>query len=170
MNRRVPGACAALLAAAVLTGAQKAAPVRQGDRFGDWTLACEAQGPSRTRCAAVQELTLEDGAARILRLTLGRLGARGEMALVALLPLGVYLPAGVALKVDGGRQIAMRMQTCARAGCEAALRVDDALMAALKRGRTLFVGFKGGPATGTVTVPASLDGISRAIAAIDLKR
>ena len=170
MNRRVPGTCAALLAAAVLTGAQKAAPARQGDRFGDWTLACEAPGPARIRCAAVQELTLEDGAARILRLTLGRLGARGEMALVALLPLGIYLPSGVALKVDGGRQIPMRMQTCARAGCEAALRVDAALLAALKRGRTLFVGFKGGPEAGTVTVPASLAGISRAIAALDAKR
>lgn len=166
----VPRLGVALLLAVSQTGAQEAAPVRAGDHFGDWTFSCEALGPSRTRCALVQELMMQDGAARILRLTLGRLGSENEMALLALAPLGVYLPAGVAIKVDQGEQVAMQMQTCVQAGCEAALRIDNNLLKALKRGRTLFVGFKSGPAEETITVPASLAGISQGIRALDAKR
>ena len=112
---------------------------------------------------------MQDGAARILRLTLGRLGSEGEMALLALTPLGVYLPSGVAIKIDEGEQIEMRMEACVQMGCEASLRVGDGLLTALKRGQTLVVGFKGGPEEETVTVPASLTGITRGIEALDTK-
>ena len=143
----------------------QAAP-RNGDRFGDWIFNCQALGPSETLCALTQELTLKSQGKRLLRVTLGPIGPNTETVLQVLAPLGVYIPAGVAFKVDKGPLTQMQMQSCTAQGCKATLPADKDLLWALKAGSKMMVGFKAGAASKTLSVPVSLKGIQDGMAAV----
>ena len=49
--------------------------------------------------------------------------------LAALMPLGIFLPAGVAARNDKGEQFALVPQTCTKNGCEAAVVLNDKTLA-----------------------------------------
>lgn len=71
----------------------------------------------------------------------------------ALLPLGIHLPGGVAMKVDDNAQSQMIWQRCTNMGCEAASAIDDPLLKRLIKGRLLRIGFSDGSQTMLIEVP-----------------
>ena len=122
------------------------------------------------KCALVQELTTaaEGGQrGRLIRIVIRPWAeAKGQYLMMALLPLGIHIPTGVQIKIDEGQQVPMIMQSCTQAGCEAAILLKDGLLAEVKKGATLRVGFKGAPNAQTLIVPVSLKGISLGLGAL----
>ncbi|MES9870954.1 MAG: invasion associated locus B family protein [Sedimenticola sp.] len=148
---------------AVATSAPK-----PGDRFGNWIYECETRDQKEV-CAITQTITIKENQARVLKLTLGKLGKENRLVLAALLPLGIYLPAGVAGKVDGANQFPITLRTCTQHGCEAVIQVDDHLRWKMKAGKELIIGFVTRPGTGTFTIPVSLEGTTAGLDALDGK-
>ncbi len=137
-----------------------------GDRFGGWVYECEALSASKTVCAFTYTVVTEDGASRILKLSFGKLGQKDEFVLVALLPLGIYLPAGVHGKIDNGETFELVMRTCTTLGCEAMILVDPKLRWKMKAGKDLFIEFTARPGAKPITLPVSLNGISAGLDAM----
>lgn len=66
---------------------------------------------------------------------------RAPVALVHL-PLGLYLPAGLKLGVDGGKAQSYPLQTCDAGGCYVGMPLDPALLAEMKTGKQLKATFQ----------------------------
>lgn len=139
-----------------------AAP-KNGDKFGDWTFGCQASKTDRTQCMLTQDISLKKGGGLIVRGVLGRFGVKKGLAFVVIVPLGIYLPAGVAIKIDTFDQVAMQVKRCIPQGCEAVLPLDKQLTEQFKQGEKLFVGFKVRANEETKIVPISLKGTLKGI-------
>lgn len=161
---------------ALLAAAPVLAQPKSGDKFGDWLFTCKALGPDKTECGLTQTVTVQQqgqAQSRILSLYLQRV-APGEEAkdktakiyLFAIVPLGIFLPSGIAAKVDQGEQFEFAVRTCVASGCEAVVELDEAKLTAMRAGQKLLVGFKPSPAGKTIVVPASLNGITKGLAAL----
>lgn len=81
-------------------------------------------------------------------------------------PLGLFLPAGIKLSVDGGAEEALPLQTCEANGCYAGGQVSEALLTSLKRGTTLSLTFENLQRQ-PVTVPVQLTGFTAAYSKIE---
>ena len=84
-------------------------------------------------------------------------------------PLGVYLPTGLELKIDGRKPKRAAFETCNLSGCHAGFALAGTLLKALSSGNELVVTLKDTKAT-TVPVKVSLKGFApglRALAAAD---
>ncbi len=69
-------------------------------RFGDWLHECEPGDGKERVCALTHTAPTSDGKGTLLKLTIRKLGKKQTTVLVALTPLGIYLPTGVVGKVD----------------------------------------------------------------------
>ena len=135
-------------------------------KHGAWNVLCDTPvGAPREQCGAAQEVVSEerpdlgitvvafetaDGAARVLRV---------------LAPLGVFLPKGLGLNLDGedlGRAVFVR---CVVEGCQAEVVLDDALVERLRGGtNATFIVFQS-PERGT-GFPVALNGFGDALDAL----
>ncbi len=165
---------ATLLVAATMamTGTVGAQAPKVGDKFGDWNFNCRAVGQDTTVCGLYQIVLweTESGKSPIMNLTIRRFDdtktKTRRTVLAALMPLGIFLPAGVAARIDKGEQFALVPQTCSKNGCEAAVVLNDKTLATLKAGKELFVGFQVGLGGKVVTVSVSLAGITKGLTAL----
>ncbi|MBF0460766.1 MAG: invasion associated locus B family protein [Magnetococcales bacterium] len=135
-----------------------------GKVFGSWEIACEASPDSQEKCYATQNQISVEKKVRVLKFSVGRLGAQGEWVAVAILPLGISIPGGVAFKVDDDPQVSMPLQQCTGDGCVAALLLDKKVLASIKAGKVLHVGMMPAGGTKTMEIPVNLDGLSAALA------
>ena len=139
---------------------------RVASRHGPWTVLCDTPiGAPKEQCGAAQEVVSEerpdlgvtvlvfktaDGSARVLRV---------------LAPLGVFLPKGLGLNLDGedlGRALFVR---CVREGCQAEVILDDALIGRMRGGKSAtFIIFQS-PEQGT-GFPLDLSGFGEAFDAL----
>ncbi len=133
MNRLIVALLVA--AATAITGSAHAQAPKVGDKFGDWNFNCRAVGQDDTVCGLYQIVLweTESGKSPIMNLTIRRSDdaktkTRRAM-LAALMPLGIFLPAGVAARNDKGEQFALVPQTCTKNGCEAAVVLNDKTLA-----------------------------------------
>jgi invasion protein IalB len=143
------------------------ADVKAGDRFDDWVYECDAESFKEEVCALTHTLMDEEGKNRIIKLTLGRLGKQGELALVALVPLGIYLPGGIIGTVDTGQPFSFTLRTCTELGCEGVVMVDQKLRWKLKAGKTLAIKFMARPRSEAIMLPVSLNGLSAGLEVLD---
>jgi len=155
-----------------VAGQTQADAPKVGDKFGDWIFACKALGPEKTVCAIVQNIDYqtEQVQKRLLTLTVRRLQSpeskTSKTILLARLPLGIFLPSGVAARIDETEQFPMFVQTCSQMGCEAVVELDKQKLRGMKAGKKLFIGFKVQANSKVVTIPASLIGFSKGIAVL----
>ena len=86
-----------------------------------------------------------------------------------MLPQGVYLGENVQGKVNEKTVLKFTWQKCANNGCQASVALDKGAVSALKKGEKLEIGFKV-TADGTpVKINASLKGIAKGFAALNIK-
>ena len=129
-------------------------------QYGDWQMSCDTPpGASFEQCAIIQNVTAEDqpnvGLSVIVLKT-----ADGEARLLRVLaPLGVLLPNGLGLNIDGSDIGRVAFVRCLPNGCVAEVVLDDALLQKLTTGRNaIFVVFKT-PEEG-IGIPVSLSGFA----------
>jgi invasion protein IalB len=162
---------AALAGAFGAAGALAQDKPKVGDRIGDWVFQCQALTASETRCALIQNIVNNQSRQRVIGAVLRKLGPKGDkLGLFIAAPLGIFLGAGIAPKIDEGEQFPLVLQNCtAQNGCRAALEIDAKRLAEMKKGNRLLIGFKTRADANTVTVPVSLKGVTDGLKALDSK-
>jgi len=151
---------AAILIATALFALPAAAKPEKGKVFGDWTIDCEGP-PDKHTCFAAQTQAAKEGG-QLLKFTVGHLGPHGEPTAVVILPLGFYIPAGAAFRVDEKPQVALGLQRCLPQGCVSSAALTDHQLHELNDGNQVIVGVVINPGGGTVGFPVSLKGFKAA--------
>ena len=87
-----------------------------------------------------------------------------QPVLVMDLPLGVDLRAGMVLRIDNGKETTARYLRCTKNGCSSRLRLTPQMVAMMRKGSKLQIGFRPFGSAKTMVVDASLKGFTKAFA------
>jgi invasion protein IalB len=139
-----------------------ASALEEGRRFKDWSARCETpKGAERERCYIFQRLVTkkDDEVLPVLHLLVGYISADGSPGLFATVPLGVSLPHGLQISVDGGEAVSFGYSHCNNQGCLGALALSDQLIAEMKAGKQALVTFHSGSRQ-PVSIGVSLSGFT----------
>ena len=106
--------------------------------YEDWSVQClESTESGEEKCVLFQHLKVESGQ-RLLTMQVSRLPSQenqqSAMALVITVPLGVHLPSGIQLRMDGGTPIELVYERCDQDGCYAGKVLGDSLLEAMMQG------------------------------------
>ncbi len=155
--RRFTAGLAALAAVAALAAPAAAQGVVKA-QYGDWQMSCDTPpGASFEQCALIQNVSAEDQTNIGLSVIVLKTADRQARLLRVLAPLGVLLPNGLGLNVDGTDIGRVAFVRCLPNGCVAEVVLDDALIEKLGAGTSaIFVVFKT-PEEG-IGIPVSLNG------------
>jgi invasion protein IalB len=129
-------------------------------QYGDWQMSCDTPpGASFEQCAIIQNVTAEDQPNVGLSVIVLKTADQQARLLRVLAPLGVLLPNGLGLNVDGRDIGRVAFVRCLPNGCVAEVVLDDQLIKTLSEGtNAIFVVFRT-PEEG-VGIPVSLRGFS----------
>lgn len=136
-------------------------------QYGDWQYVCKPPpaGAKNEVCALVQSVTAEDRKNVGLTIYFQKF-SNGTKVLRVFAPVGVLLPPGIGLKVDGvdiGHAPFLRCHTFA---CYAQVTVEDKLIEQLKTGKTaIFIIFQTEEAG--IGIPISLAGFGDGLTALN---
>jgi invasion protein IalB len=153
-------AAAGLIGAALFVAGGAAAQGVVKAQYGDWQMSCDTPpGASFEQCAIIQNVTAEDQPNVGLSVIVLKTADQQARLLRVLAPLGVLLPNGLGLNVDGVDLGRVAFVRCLPNGCVAEVVMDDALLKTLSEGKTaIFVVFKT-PEEG-IGIPVSLKGFA----------
>jgi invasion protein IalB len=136
-------------------------------QYGDWQYVCKPPPPGAKNevCALVQSVTAEDRKNVGLTIYFQRF-SNGTKVLRVFAPVGVLLPPGIGLKVDGADIGHAPFLRCHTFACYAQVTVDDKLVDKLKTGKTaIFIIFQTEEAG--IGIPISLAGFGDGLAALN---
>lgn len=156
----------ALTVAAVLFAAGPAhaqsAPVAT---FGAWTKTCETGGSGRKECFVFLNIKTKDGSRGMLNLTVIKVPQTTKPVMVVTVPLGIFLPRGLSMSIDGAKPSRIQIQICSTSGCQSQFEIPDAVLHAFKGGLKGTVTMYD-PSGEEVKVPFSLRGFTKALASL----
>lgn len=159
--------------------AAAAAPVEdaaQPQKVGDWGMLC-ADDTKDAGCRLVQSAILnmpaKEGAEarshRVMLTVVSYIDDAADPVLTVVVPLGIFLPPGMFLDVEGYDQLRLVPQFCDGNGCVAVLPMKEQLVEAFKKKEEARITFYS--ATGkTSGVRISLAGFGDALATLGSKR
>ncbi len=127
---------------------------------GDWQMRCDTPpGAASEQCALIQNVTAADRENVGLSVIILRTADKQARILRVLAPLGVLLPSGLGLKVDGADIGRAGFVRCLPNGCIAEVILEDELLTKLKTGaQATFIIFQT-PEEG-IGIPISLSGFA----------
>ncbi len=137
-----------------------------GQQFKDWVASCpKVEGSDEVRCFIFQNLSIRESNQPVLSIRVGIVRGTEQPAALLTVPLGVFLPVGMEVRVDAGEPTRVAYQVCNQGGCIAALPLDEARIKAFKSGQKANVKFEDGRRQ-PVTVPVSLSGFTAGFEAL----
>ena len=154
------------LAAATPASAQKPIDGEVIAQHGDWQVVCRDPPPGAKNkvCALVQSVTAEDRNNVGLTVYFQRF-SNGTRVLRVFAPLGVLLPPGLGLKIDGADVGHAPFLRCHTFACYAQVVVEDDLITRLSNGKTaIFIIFQTEEAG--IGIPISLAGFQQGLASL----
>lgn len=156
---------AALFASLLLMG-PAAAQGTVRSQHGDWQMSCDlVPGALDEQCALIQNVTAQDQPNVALSVIALKTADQEARLLRILAPLGVLLPNGLGLNIDGEDLGRVAFVRCLPNGCVAEVVMDDELMSKLSEGDSaIFIVFRT-PEEG-IGIPVSLDGFAEGFAAL----
>lgn len=168
-------AVAATSASSATTGADAAAGANQGAtpslaqgivkaQYGDWQLSCDTPpGAKFQQCAIIQNVTAEDQPNVGLSVIVLKTADKKADLLRVLAPLGVLLPKGLGLHVDGKDMGRVAFVRCLPNGCIAEVSMDASLIGTLSKGTSAVFSVFKTPEEG-IGIPVSLKGFAEGFA------
>lgn len=150
-------------------------------KFGKWTLSCEnvpkplAEGEAATTppatersCGLIQGTRSEERKNVGLSLVIVKAKQDGKDAFMVrvMAPIGVFLPMGVALEIDGNAISRVPFTRCAPQTCMAMGSASPETLDKMKKGKVATFIIYDGPAAG-LPLKIELKGITDALAALD---
>ncbi len=126
--------------------------------FGEWQIRCDTPpGAQSEQCALIQSVTAEDRPNVGLTVIVLKTADQKSRLMRVLAPLGVLLPSGLGLKIDGADVGRAGFVRCLPNGCVAEVIMDDKLIGQLRSGKdATFIIFQT-PEEG-IGIPLSLNG------------
>ncbi|HET58143.1 MAG TPA: invasion associated locus B family protein [Deltaproteobacteria bacterium] len=130
--------------------------------YQDWMVIC-VEKDDGTVCTMrqTQDLKTEQVSGRLVRATVGT-RPDGTAIMELMLPLGLDLRAGIAVKVDDKPEFGASFLTCTKDGCMVLLPLDEKLLASLKSGNVARVFSRPFGSEKAMVITISLMGFSRA--------
>jgi invasion protein IalB len=161
-----------LLALTLFPAVGLAAPV-PGTTFKDWIVSCEvpkeATGDDASRseeqrrhCYIVQNLVLKEKNQRVLVIAVTYPKGKDQPIAMLTMPLGIALPPGISLSVDGDKPRRYAVDRCLASGCKAGIVLDEKLLGRFKAGNRAVVTVHDGRRN-PIALPVSLQGFTAAL-------
>jgi len=135
-------------------------------QFQDWVYQCGAEGLKDDKCYIMQNIFIKESGLRLLGVAIGYVGPNKSPWLLLTIPLGVFLPAGMSLDIDGGEEIKIPLRICLPDGCTSSIKLDKNLLTTMKKGSKANVVFVDGKTQKQIKVVVSLTGFTRAFLAL----
>jgi invasion protein IalB len=151
-------------------GQQQLPPTETVATHGDWTIQCgKGDNPEGGRqCGMVQSTKSEKNPKAILSLIIGKMkqGDKDVTMMRVMAPIGVFLPTGVALEIDGAAVGRVPFTRCAPQLCMAIAEASPDTLVKLKKGKAANFIIYEAPGVG-LPMAISLKGFSDALANLD---
>jgi invasion protein IalB len=118
----------------------------KGDRqkpVAAWATRCNDAAKPQERICVLSRALVDPGSKRLMVAVTFRVAPPDRKPVMKLLlPVDLYLPAGVKLSVDQGVAQTLKFETCTRGGCLAPVPLDGTLLQRLRRGTGIKVGYQ----------------------------
>jgi len=139
-----------------------------------WKIICTNKNAPKS-CRIEQRLFLnkkvegnQKNVGQLLNVSVFYVGkAERKPFIVLQLPLGVDLQAGMVMQIDKSRELKAPYMKCTNSGCEVRSLLNKDMLAQLKRGENLKVGFRPYGSKKTMVVNASLSGFTKAYSRLE---
>jgi invasion protein IalB len=127
--------------AATLTGVEALEPSNlKMSTSPAWVSKCVSESrKSALVCSAEETLVFVNTGQAVASVVVRTQSDTHEPVMMIRVPVGLYLPAGLNIQVDGGKPQPVPLQTCDLQGCYAELQISSGLLAALKGGKRLSI-------------------------------
>ena len=135
-------------------------------RFQDWVVRCGRPRGQEAEVCEMQQQQIDNEDRTVMAVAVGQVPGSSNVGLLILLPLGILLPAGVTMQIDGGAAIPLEVERCERQGCRIERLIEPDLMSRLKAGTKATVFFEAFDPQGKrqrLCVPISLLGFTAAL-------
>jgi invasion protein IalB len=172
IHKHLIAALLMVLAASPAFSADKKAAAPKAQSYGDWGKACE-KGPKGKDgkqlgdiCYIFQNVSNKKTGKLVMQVRIGMATAKKKPVLIVTVPLGVLIPPGAALVVEGAKPLKLPYLACGPEGCTTVGQVmGDKLIATMKKGdkaaiRVALINRQ------VLTLPISLKGFTRANVAL----
>ncbi len=159
------GLLAALLVALVpaLTDAQA---VEMGSNAEPlWTRECAKASSGSDACFVQQFVVALPQKTVLLRVMFSYLGKENRPHMQLTVPLGVVLPAGLKLAIDGQPSITIPLQVCHSGGCESTADIDAQALDQFRKGKIASVRYQTTEGEQD-DLPVKLDGLAATLKAV----
>ncbi|MES0885328.1 invasion associated locus B family protein [Roseibium sp. SCP14] len=128
----------ALSTAAGAAGAQGTDVQSEGTGASSWSVACEATARAAApNCRMIQRAVVRETGRLLMQITIRVPAGTRKPVFLVHTPLGPFLPAGIAVDIDGTAQPDMNYQTCDAEGCLAAAPLPEPMLQSLISGQKL---------------------------------
>lgn len=128
--------------------------------YGDWFTLC-AKSIDVCTMNQVQYAERDGQRSQVLHVHISK-NADNTFFMQMILPLGVLLPPGVAMRVDQGEEFKMPYQICIPKGCIVATQLTKGRMQALQKGNEALIGFRPIGTDKIALIKVSLQGFTKA--------
>jgi invasion protein IalB len=136
------------------------------ETHGAWQVSCRTPpGAKEEKCALVQSVTAEDRPNVGLTVVFYKAIGEDKKLLRVVVPLGVLLPTGLGLKIDGKDVGNAPFLKCGKRGCIAEVVLQDEVINKMKTGTTAMFIIFDTPEAG-IGIPISLQGFGDALAGL----
>lgn len=136
------------------------------ETWGDWTKVCGEDDTGREVCRIVQSVNQRESGQLIFQTTIGYFQDNPQPLMFLTAPLGIFLPRGLTLVIDGNEVKTVPVQRCDQNGCLAGVPMDPELIDLLQNGESGELVF----ATNVkqnAKVPLSLNGFTEAFSKLE---
>lgn len=135
----------------------------QDQHFDDWAVKCQQPSAGdKPSCFAYQNLRVKESNTVLLNFSIGYPQGQDMIFSLFTLPLGIWLPAGVGLKLDDEDIIPIQIRHCLSPGCSAILPMNEGRLEKLLAAKTITVLFVSGDQK-AVSIPISPNGLGAAL-------
>jgi invasion protein IalB len=108
-----------------------------------WTSRCASEARTTALDCAVEQSAIITQTGQLLASVTVRVPADTRRPVLMIqLPVGLFLPAGITIKVDDGKAQEIPLQTCDLKGCYGAAPLPDETLAAMKAGKRFAISFQ----------------------------
>lgn len=135
------------------------------ETHGDWVVQCADAGNQANRCQMAQTLTADGTGQHVMTMIVRPADGADGLAALVRLPHGLYLPGGIALRVDGSAPMTALIQTSDASGVYASVPLPADIVDAMKAGRSLTVAMQSVKRE-PIALDVSLAGFTAASAAL----
>ena len=142
--RKIAGAAAIVLGCGLQTVSAQEAGGNDTQQAPAWRTQCagSARTSAALECSMEQRLVLEGGGQLLARMLICMPADTKRPVYMIQVPLGIALPVGLRISVDGAPGQNLGFQTCDQAGCYVGEPFPDDLLSAMKAGNVVSISFE----------------------------